>query len=47
LAYFEIMDILDKQKPKPVHDKEAAVKYIQFGESAWDFRGIRKSSTAG
>jgi chitinase len=28
LAYFEIMDILNKQKPKVIHDKEAAVKYV-------------------
>ncbi|KAM0524432.1 hypothetical protein ACHAPE_000526 [Trichoderma viride] len=31
LAYFEIMDILDKQKPKVIWDKANAVKYFQFG----------------
>lgn len=31
LAYFEIMDILDKQKPKVIWDKADAVKYFQFG----------------
>jgi GH18 family chitinase len=31
LAYFEIMDILDKQSPDVIHDKDAAVKYIQYG----------------
>ncbi|KAK4241773.1 hypothetical protein C8A03DRAFT_30078 [Achaetomium macrosporum] len=31
LAYFEIMDILDKQKPKAMHDEHAAIKYVQFG----------------
>ncbi|KAM0465725.1 hypothetical protein ACHAPV_001782 [Trichoderma viride] len=31
LAYFEIMDILDKQNPKVIWDKADAVKYFQFG----------------
>ncbi|KAL7921208.1 glycoside hydrolase family 18 protein [Trichoderma austrokoningii] len=31
LAYFEIVDILDKQKPKVTWDKTDAVKYFQFG----------------
>jgi len=33
LAYFEIMDIISKQKPKVIHDKEAAVKYTQYGRA--------------
>ncbi|KAI1798649.1 chitotriosidase-1 [Daldinia bambusicola] len=32
LAYFEIMDIINDQKPKFVYDKEAAANYIVFGD---------------
>lgn len=31
LGYFEIRDIMKDQKPKVVHDKEAAVKYFKYG----------------
>lgn len=31
LAYFEIMDILDKQKPEVTHDRDIAAKYFQYG----------------
>ena len=33
LAYFEIMDIIDVQKPKIIHDKDAAANYITFGDN--------------
>ncbi|GKT51071.1 killer toxin subunits alpha/beta [Colletotrichum spaethianum] len=32
LGYFEIMDIIADQDPEVVHDKEAAAKYIVFGD---------------
>ena len=33
LGYFEIMDIIKDQKPKLIHDAEAAINYIQFGSA--------------
>lgn len=33
LAYFEIMDILDKQDPEVIWDKSDAVKYFQYGST--------------
>ncbi|CAI7636880.1 unnamed protein product [Penicillium crustosum] len=35
LAYFEIQDIIRDQKPKIIHDKEAAVNYIVFDDDQW------------
>lgn len=35
LAYFEIQDIIKDQKPKIIHDKEAAVNYIVFDDDQW------------
>ncbi|PIG87825.1 hypothetical protein AARAC_011883 [Aspergillus arachidicola] len=35
LAYFEIQDILAAEKPKVVHDKEAAVNYMIFKGDQW------------
>ncbi|KXT13896.1 hypothetical protein AC579_2627 [Pseudocercospora musae] len=32
LAYFEIMDIIEKQKPKIVYEEESAVNYIVYGD---------------
>lgn len=33
LAYFEIMDIINNQKPKVVHDADAAINYMTFGDN--------------
>ncbi|KAK2597436.1 hypothetical protein QQS21_005984 [Conoideocrella luteorostrata] len=35
LSYREIMEIIDHNKIKPVHDKEAGVKYITYGTDQW------------
>lgn len=35
LAYFEIQDIIADQKPKIVHDQEAAVNYLTFSNNQW------------
>ncbi|RFN52992.1 glycoside hydrolase family 18 protein [Fusarium flagelliforme] len=35
LAYFEIMDIIRKNKLTPYHDEEAAVKYITWDDDQW------------
>ncbi|KAH6687317.1 symbiotic chitinase [Plectosphaerella plurivora] len=35
LAYYEVQDILKKNKITPIHDKEAAVKYFTFDKDQW------------
>ncbi|KAI9831288.1 MAG: hypothetical protein M1826_003727 [Phylliscum demangeonii] len=32
LGYFEIMDIINREKPQVVHDSDAAAKYFQYGD---------------
>ncbi|KAK3168950.1 hypothetical protein OEA41_005398 [Lepraria neglecta] len=35
LAYFEIQDIIQSEKPTIIHDKEAAVNYFAFKDDQW------------
>ncbi|KAH7305460.1 oviduct-specific glycoprotein [Stachybotrys elegans] len=35
LSYREIMEIIDRKKLKPVHDKKAGVKYITWNTDQW------------
>lgn len=47
LAYFEIMDIMDKQDPDVVWDKTDAVKYFQFGSKNDQWISYDDSDTFG